>query len=271
MTPDPFPPDLRPTMKCPNPFFVWFHHRSGSTHLISLLDSHPQIATWGELFYRGEAGAVEDLYTRSLAKSEAKFLQDFYSYRWDSNGANLTESDPEPPLVNAIGFKLKYQQADVYPGVMDHLCQEPRAKVIHLVRENLLAAIVSSAMIPRLLKQFRRPNLLSGEATEQVNRTVWLDPQTLVGDLAALESRIDCAREAIRGFESLEITYEDLIETPSRTCRTVLEFLNVDPTPELASRYVKIMPPSLRDAIDNWSDVADAISGTKYAPMLDQE
>ena len=258
-------------MNCPNPFFVWFHHRSGSTHLISLLDSHPEIATWGEFFYRGEADAVEDLYTRSGATSEAEFLKDFYGYRWDANGANLTETDPEPPLVRAVGFKLKYQQADVYPGVMKHLCQEPRAKAIHLVRKNLLAALVSSAMIPRLLKQFRRPNLLSGDATDQVDRTVWLDPHTLLDQLVDLEARIERAREAIREFETLEITYEELIEDSDATCRTVLEFLNVDPTTALVSRYVKIMPRSLQDAIDNWSDVADVISGTKYASMLDQE
>ncbi|MEM7316857.1 MAG: hypothetical protein AAF497_27310, partial [Planctomycetota bacterium] len=76
-------------MKCQTPFFLWFHHRSGSSHLSSLLDSHADVASWGELFYRGEAGATGDLFTRSGKKSEAEFLDDLYGYRWNSNGANL--------------------------------------------------------------------------------------------------------------------------------------------------------------------------------------
>ncbi|MFK8112562.1 MAG: sulfotransferase [Rubripirellula sp.] len=258
-------------MKCPSPFFVWFHHRSGSTHLCSLLDSHPDIASWGEIFYRGEGGAEADLFTRSEKTSEAEFLEHLYSFRWDEAGTNLCEADPEPPLVRAVGFKLKYQQATVYPAVMQYLRPERSMKAIHLVRTNLLSALVSAAMIPRLLTQFRRPNLLTGESPQEIERTVILDPNTIFDDLCSLELRIENARTQLEGFESLEITYEDLIADQQTTCRRVLEFLDVDATQELVSRYVKIMPRSLREGLSNLDEVAAAIRGTRFETCLEVE
>ena len=259
------------SLMCPSPFVIWFHHRSGSTHLSSLLDSHPAVASWGEFFYLGEAGATQDVYTRSGTPNEATFLDDFYSYRWDAGGANLTETDPEPGSFRAVGFKLKYQQAESYPGVMRYLREQPRIKVIHLVRTNLLAALVSSAMIPRLLDRYRRPNLLSSDSSGSLERTVRLDPDTLVHDLQELASRIDRARDAIAGFDSMEITFENLVDHPGVTCRSLLEFLKVDPTVDLESRYVKIMPRSIRDSLNNWPEISVAIEGTPYASMLDEE
>lgn len=258
-------------MKCPTPFFLWFHHRSGSSHLSSLLDSHAEIASWGEFFYRGEAGTQGDLYTRSGNESEAEFLDNFYSYRWDSDGANLCETDPEPPLVRSVGFKLKYQQAAAHPRIMKFLSQQPSIKAIHLVRTNLLSALVSAAMIPRLLKQFQRPNLFNGESAHQVRRVVRLDPQTVHEDLQDLESRIERGREALHGFETLEVKYEDLLDSPSSTCRRVLEFLDVDQSPNLVSRYIKIMPRSLSDSLANRREIANALQDSRFATLLDNE
>jgi hypothetical protein len=229
------------------------------------------VASWGEFFYLGEAGATQDVYTRSGAPNEASFLEDFYGCRWDVQGANLTETNPESGTFQAVGFKLKYQQAESYPGVMRYLRDQPGIKVIHLVRTNLLAALVSSVMIPRLLKRFRRPNLLSSDTSERLERTVRLNPDTLVNELGELEMRIDRARRAIAEFDSVEITYENLVDRPRATCRTLLDFLEVDPSIDLESRYVKIMPRSVRASLNNWSEVSAAIKRTPYASMLDEE
>jgi len=258
-------------MKCQTPFFIWFHHRSGSTHLSSLLDSHPQIASWGEFFYRGEAGAPADIFTRSGQPTEPQFLESFYAYRWDANGAKLCVDDPVPPLMPAVGFKLKYQQAETYPPVMNYLQQDSNVKAIHLIRTNLLSALVSAAMIPRLLKKFQRPNLINGESPGEVERRVELNPETVLDELQELESRIERGRQAMSGFKTLEITYEDLVRSSSLTCKKVLEFLNVDADSELDSRYVKIMPQSIRQSLSNGEAVADALQGTRYAHMLEED
>ena len=204
-------------MNCPAPFFIWFHHRSGSSHLCSLLDSHSDIACWGEFFFRGEADASADIFSRSRSPSEAQFLGDLYSYRWNKQGAYLCMDNPVLPLPSAVGFKLKYQQASQYPDVVPALQSIDGIKVIHLVRNDLLSAIVSAEMIPRMLKKFRRPNLLTGDCSQDVQRKVRLNCATLITELEELEARIKAGRQALDEFRTLEITYEDLLESPQTT------------------------------------------------------
>jgi hypothetical protein len=256
-------------MKCPAPFFIWFHHRSGSTHLTSLLDSHPAITCWKELFYRGERAAADDLFTRSRAPSADVFLDHVYSYRWGPEGANLSPADPRPPLPRAVGFKLKYQQAAVYPRVLDSLRGRSGIKVIHLVRTNLLAALASAALVPRLWERFGRPHLLAGESPDGIEWSVRLDPRTVIAELEELEARIDEGRRALAEFEVLEITYEELLNAQAATCRTVLEFLGVDAAPDLTSRYAKVLPRSLRQTLTNADEVAAALAGSRFAPFLE--
>lgn len=256
-------------MTCPVPFFVWFHHRSGSSHLCSLLDSHTEIASWGEFFYRGEADVAGDIFTRSRCRTEAEFLDHVYAYRWNSKGAYLCVDDPQPPLARAVGFKLKYQQNVVYPGVLDYLRQQPRMKAIHLVRTNLLSALISAEMIPRLLEQFNRSNLLAGEPIGKLHRAVRLNTQTLVAELEDLEMRIQRGRQVIEGFETLEVTYEELLDSETTTLRKVLEFLEIDPAHNLVSRYEKIMPRSIEASLENLYEVAEALQGSRFAALLD--
>ncbi|TWU48846.1 hypothetical protein Poly51_47500 [Rubripirellula tenax] len=256
-------------MNCRTPFFIWFHHRSGSSHLCSLLDSHPEIACWGEFFYRGEAGVDGDLFTRSACDTEAEFLNDVYSHRWSPSGATLCADDPEPPLATAVGFKLKYQQGDSYPCVLDHLRSHRSMKAIHLVRTNLVAALLSASMIPRLLDQFQRANLLATTPSHDLDRTVWLDTETILDELVELESRIDVARRELDAMDCLEVTYENLIDSPKKTCQSILDFLDVDASIELVSRLQKIMPHSIAASLGNFDEVSEALEGTRFAVHLD--
>ncbi len=260
---------LRDLMACPVPFFVWFHHRSGSSHLCSLLDSHSSVACWGEFFFRGEADAKQDLFSRSGKATEADFLEDFYGYRWNKQGAYLCVEDPEPPLVQGVGFKLKYQQADKHPEAMKYLKSQDKMKAIHLVRTNLLSALISAAMIPRLIKKYRRPNLLSGDRPEDVQRTVRLDPSTVLQELEELEQRIERARQSLGDLDTLEITYEDLVRAEASTCQKVLKFLGIPPDDDLSSRYVKVMPNSASDSLENVHEIAEALQGTRFETFLD--
>jgi hypothetical protein len=256
-------------MKCPTRFFIWFHHRSGSTHLTSLLDSHPDIACWKELFYRGEATATEDSFTLSRAESEDVFLEHLFSYRWGPGGANLCPADPQEPLPRAVGFKLKYQQAAAHPRIFEYLRGQKGVKVIHLIRANLLAALSSAAMIPRLLERFERPNVLAGESLDGIELSVRLDPRTILRELEALETTIALARQQLRGLSTLEITYEDLLNAPAATCRSALRFLGTDPSLRLTSRYVKIMPCSLHETLANADEIARVLAGSRFATMID--
>ena len=66
----------------------------------------------------------------------------------------------------------------------------------------------------------------------------------------------------------MELRYEDLLDAQAVTCRKVLDFLEVDGSINLASRYVKIMPRSIEESLENVNEVAKALQGSRFASFL---
>jgi hypothetical protein len=230
-----------------------------------LLASHPQVACWPEIFFAGEGSSKDDYFTQSQARDVASFLDRFFLYDWGSiNLEGATERRPD-----AVGFKLKYQQVQRYPSIVDELFSGRKAlKIIHLVRENLLATLVSSLIVPKVFERFKDANVLVGKAVDSFQPSVWLNPRTLIAELEALETGIVQARERVAGMSAIEITYEELTTTPSSTSHRVLTFLGVDPEPVLSSRYRKLLPPSPLDSIENGEEVRAALQGSRFETFL---
>ena len=254
----------------PTPFIIWFNQRSGSTHLVSLLDSHPEIACFAEIFYQGEGLATNDLFSDSAVHEEGIFLEHFFSYRWGPEGSNIVKKPQKQKSPGAVGFKLKYEQAERYPKVFQYLSKHyDRIKVIHLVRENFLSTIASSMFVPKLLNSFKRPNLHHGVSLEGISRTVKLNPDTILKELETLEAGITRSRNAVLEFDTLEVTYENLVQSQNGTCRRILQFLRVGDTQKLSSRFKKIMPSSLEDYVENIDEIRSLLSGSKFSHLIE--
>src|SRR5262249_43604388 len=96
--------------------------RTGSSHLVSLLDSHPDIACWGrEVFLQGEA------FDLSGAPDPRSFLLD-HLFRVNTR---------------AGGFKLLWDAMDRFGCVIWDLLDELGVRLIHTVRRNVLDAYIS--------------------------------------------------------------------------------------------------------------------------------
>lgn len=252
----------------PTRFIIWFNQRSGSTHLSSLLDSHPQLACWREIFYRGEGNVVDDEFTRSGLANVHKFLESFYLYKWGAGGTQMVAEHDASHRPAAIGFKLKYQQADRYPEIDRYLRKDAELKVIHLVRKNLLATLVSSVMLPSVRARFGSANVKSDVALGEFCQSMELDASTVGARLSDLGAGIARARTVVAHLPVLEITYEDLMERHADTCKSILTFLGVDPMQSLSSEYRKILPNSLESVISNVHQIRGALSGTCYEEFL---
>jgi Sulfotransferase family len=250
-------------------FIIWCSQRSGSTHLSSLLDSHPQIACWRELFYRGEAGVASDRFTRSGYTDVDAFLTDFFAFKWGPDGTRLHHHGDYSPTPMAIGFKLKYEQISRYPTIGRYLEAQSSTRIIHLVRENLVSAIVSSKMIPILLSEFGTTNIPVTVALDGLRRAVELDPSTIFDELCDLEEGINRAIKRVAHLPILEVQYEKLIAQPLNMCRTILAFLGVDAWETLSSCYQKIMPQCLHDSISNFDQIREKLRGTRFALFLE--
>jgi hypothetical protein len=252
------------------PFVIWCNQRSGSTHLSSLLASHPQIFCWRELFFAGEAGSAEDYFTRSKCSDLRIFLDRFFSSEWAA--INLCEERPTTKQPRAVGFKLKYQQVERYPGVGQYLLSgRSTIRIIHLVRVNLLAALVSARILPLVFARFKDANVLADTPLDGFQPAIRLDPTTLYFDLDFLMSELTRAREFAANFNTIEVTYEDLVRNFSSTSECLLRFLSLnDSTSVLQSRYRKLLPRQPLASISNKREVRIALQGTRFEGCLSE-
>jgi len=259
------------------PFIIWFNERSGSTHLVSLLNSHSKIACFHEIFYAGEGSAKSDVFQKSTASKVDNFLDDFFSYQWGVSQLNIVKhieegKHNEDKNPKAVGFKLKYNQVKKYPQILDCLFRKKnRIKVIHLVRKNLLSTLVSSAMIPKLFPLLGRANLRKNLSIDEVARSVTLNPNTLLKDLQELEIKIIENRKIFADLDTIEINYESLVNFEIDTCSRVLKFLGVNENEILISEFQKIMPLKFEDSISNFQEIKKIITGSKYSTLLDNK
>jgi hypothetical protein len=121
----------------PKKFVVLATPRSGSSHLVDLLDSHPQLSCLGELF-NPHGAALRKLGLRNkndMRQAGEKPLEFLYRVM-----AQQQESDPYKPY---FGFKLMLHHD---PRLIDHVLEDLSWEVIVLERQNLLAQWTSAGL-----------------------------------------------------------------------------------------------------------------------------
>lgn len=217
--------------------------RTGSTHLVSLLDSHPQIRCFGELFTHHE-GTLDEAYVTS-SRSDP---QDYVAHLT----APLTES--------AVGFKLPLSSIRAHPDVLGLL--EPQdLRMVRLCRINLLALFVSR----RLLATTRVPQSTRGDYGDA---TVVLDPKQCLAVFRRTEEHERHLDEIAAGKPVFRITYEELVT--GRRLAEIQRFLGVEPA-ALRSPFSRIRRRSLAETIENWSEIEDALRGSPYERFLEDD
>lgn len=239
------------------PFVLLATQRTGSSVVWRTLDSHSSVYARGEMFMKGMEHP--ESYAASLGRpgqrlfarlapgwSVRRYLDRFYS---DRSG------------VAAIGFKLMYSQLrpEVWSWLDGH-----GANVLHLVRRNPLKILISKAAAEATGRRHLEP----GE--QHAPRPVALDVASLGTRLDRIISQVESHRARIVALNHLEITYEELLDEPQALFDRCFRFLGVEPEPvELALR--KLTPNTLREALANYGEVADALENTPHAELLEGE
>ncbi len=217
--------------------------RTGSTHLVSLLDSHPQIRCFGELFTHHE-GTLDEAYVTSSQSDPQDYV--------DHLTAPLTES--------AVGFKLPLSSIRAHPDALGLL--EPRdLRMVRLCRLNLLALFVSR----RLLASTRVPQSTRGDYGDA---TVVLDPKQCLAVFRRTEEHERYLDEIAAGKPVFRITYEELVT--GRRLAEIQRFLGVEPA-ALRSPFNRIRSRPLAETIENWSEVEDALRDSPYERFLEDD
>lgn len=226
--------------RLPITFVILCLGRTGSTHLQSLLDSHPDIRCFGELF-TGNAHTFDEVFLASPHDDPAAYLEE------------LTR----PVEARAVGFKLPVNSIRAHPQVVEAVT-DPKLQIIRLFRSNLLALLVSR----RLLAATGVPQSTHGSYGDV---RVRLEPRILPRTFERMEAHERWLDELAGGRSTFRLAYEDLIE--GRGIDDLQRFLGVETRP-LRSWFEKLRNLPLSDAVENWGEVAQALSGTRFEHFL---
>lgn len=229
-----------PSFDPPQKFVIFTSGRSGSTLLVDLINSNPNIHCDLELLKRRVFSPM------NLIKTHAKCsTQDTY------------------------GFKLlSYQLKNVQTGIknkwmfLDKLVNKEGYKLIHLERENKAKQALS------IIYAFYRGKWHNQKGSAQKQTLQFeLDPAVLYKFIKESEILREFEAEMLEGQEYVHISYErDLADATRRdeTIQKVSDWIGVDAVkPETSLR--KVTPSKLSTMISNKQEVIDFIANSDYA------
>lgn len=232
----------------PHRFVIFGQGRTGSSLLVDLLNSHPDIRCESELYNRDTDVFFSAATMRSYAEGRSRVV-------------------PEA----AYGFKFKVYQlrdqkvADV-PGFV-HRFHHDGWKIIYLWRENLLRHALSNAV--SMLRG--TAHLKKGEKLAKSLYPFTMDARVLLEHMDNRAAALREERAILQGIAHLDINYERDLRSPlTRTAalQRTLEFLGM-PHYELQTGLQRISAESLREMLANYDEIAAALKARGYEHFLD--
>jgi LPS sulfotransferase NodH len=259
------------------PFIVFGNQRTGSTLIANRLNSHRRIMCYEEIFLpwvdsepslRGWLRTHgRPQWLRAVPGTKNAFL------------AALFESEHLSNEIEAIGFKVMYDQISLWPKLAYYvpsagrLLEDPlfrrwlhanRVLIVHTLRRNHLKLVVSHKLAAGSGRFHSRDAGTSG-------RQIVLPLRGLKTRLMRIEAAERTARKIVKDLPTIEIYYEDYVSSEeaaddARLCRALGQSV---PVGGLTSSLAKVTSDHLRDVIQNYEQVAAHLSGTRFARFLE--
>ncbi len=230
--------------------------RSGSTWVVDMLNSHPDVIAYEELFLKYSLGMTQygaqtltwQPYWMSRRKRASSALKPLYVFKYlDTQVYKRSAS-----RVGSVGFKVMYVQLfRQYPYLMAYfLCKH--ISIIHLIRENYLDVYLS-----RQAAKFRG---LAHSFEEVPPVRFVVDPVHLVSSVRNHAQAVSLARSFLSKLPLpyLEITYEQLSQGQSNF-DPILEFLGCETGVPLRSGLKKLNRQPPHDMIVNFQEVKEVL------------
>ncbi|XP_072958456.1 uncharacterized protein [Typha angustifolia] len=239
-------------------FAILSMQRSGSGWFETLLNSHVNISSNGEIFSVKER--------RSNISSIKKTLDEVYNLDWYSSAS-------KNECTAAIGLKWMLNQ-----GLMQHhkeiveYFNRRGVSAIFLFRRNLLRRLVSvlANFHDRNAKQLNGTHKAHVHSKDEANVLARYKPTInttfLISELKHVDEWSTDALENFKSTRHIVFYYEDLVNNHEKLM-DVLDFLRL-PKHKLSSHHVKIHTKPLSDQIENWNVVYKTLNGTEYEKFL---
>ncbi len=237
-------------------FIILGEARSGSNFLRGLLNSHPHVVTFGEIFrfYDNIGWEIPDF-------EKYRQTQAFIS-RMQRNPVKFLETcvfEKFPPTIHAVGFKMFYYHAqeDSRKTIWQHLLESEAIHIIHLKRKNSLRVLLSRKKAHMTDKWTNvtgpEKDVLSIELSQHECREqfTWTRDMWMAYD------------HVFRKHPKMDLIYENLTADCEEETRRVQEFLGLSPMRLSANTYKQANQP-LSEAILNYARLKKEFRGTEW-------
>ena len=243
-------------------FMVLTQARTGSSMFTSMLDSHPNIKCFGEVFNPGSNFGYKHWQSKSYKRRIAdKYLRDYNIEKYIDS---LLSVEPEDN-TQAVGFKVIYPgQFDRWPNLRCY-CRENDFKVISCIRKNLVRKYISSKIAN-----------YEGVWTTQERREERVSLNVDVNDLSRYLDRVETIYQLIDTltveFRGIQVSYEELSSNRESIMIEVLQFLGIEELEiqELKAKTVKQNPERLDQIIENYDEVSSFLNKTRHKWCLEE-
>jgi LPS sulfotransferase NodH len=241
---------LRDTMHVsvlPKEFVIISTARSGSNHLVSLLNNHPSVRCYGEVF-----GKLNYAPLRSID--------------WRNKMPNVWIATLKTTAISKqyLGYKLMYEHC---PRHMAYVLRAPHIKIIWLTRQNTIKRYVSfiKALQNKVWRSSRTKKAAIG------NKKITINTQHMLTKMRAANATLVALQAQLVQLpgKSLQVTYEDLSQNaPIATWQSIIQFLQLPDIPLPSSDLRKQNSDDLTKSVSNITEVQQAIRGTEFESLL---
>ncbi len=256
------------------PFILLATQRSGSSWVQEMLNSHPDLKVYNELF-QVDAEGISIWEPRDIEFANT-YLKTHMRVPWLSRDywtIRYVRHVFRQPDVRGVGFKYMYDQVRHSRAVLPYAAVA-RVPVVHLIRKNLLDVVISSALAKATGFYHRptdgRPPIPWAPAAPAEDR-ITLDPADVLRQLTELARR----RDRYRRWLSLTLTptceteYEELTADPSAFGR-ILAFLGIpaDDWSKLTSGLKKVRSKPQSSVVENFEELQARLTGSGFESFL---
>jgi hypothetical protein len=250
-------------------FFVLGHQKSGTTWLMRMLDSHPEILCRGEGRFFGASWRQKSLKQMEVQRPPSSLynamLDAEYLKLWIERSVWSRNDDTGKHLDNLTRMAVDYflrgellktgkkMVGDKSPLLTPETMKEvgeiyPEARVIHIIRDGRDAAVSAvhhtwnfgkaskSEELSAKREAYRRNPRQLREAGESIFARDHL--RKLAADWATRVGRAVEDGPALLGSNYTEVRYEDLLQRPEEEIRRLLVFLGAEASEETVRRCV---------------------------------
>jgi LPS sulfotransferase NodH len=249
-----------------NIYMITCAARTGSTMLVHLLRSHPDICSYGEIFSPHKVIGITGMYLEK-GREEPDFIGWLSAERDRDPIKFLYKIALDLQGKKAVCFKLKHDELILpeYKTLRDEIVNDRDFRIIHLRRENLLRRYLSHYIANRVTGVTW---VVHGQTIPEV-QPVMLDPHECQKDFETVRSRELEFAELFAQHPNFSISYEEMVAGDAKKIGALLEFIGVSPR-ELTTTTRRLGCDDLRQVIANFEELRTYFAGGPYSKFFEQ-